>query len=262
MAASAVSRERGGIGSAAEAPLDALPGFRRRILIEPGAGSVGAELEDDYHRMAVTIAHENGIATAVSATMARSPWTTCPGAERQLPLSFVGRPLAGFGIVGERARNCTHLHDLALLAAAHAGDAAPTVIDILASDPVDGVKRAELRRNGATVLRWRLEGNRIVAPAAIAGRGLRELGDWIAGLDADGREAARLLRWGTMISGGRAIVVEKDTKQLPQGACYTFQPERFARAARSGAILDLSGLHPGPLADRSTAAPTASQHAR
>lgn len=241
-----------------EPSIDALPGFRRRILIEPALSRVTAELEDDYHRMAVEIAHEGGIATDVSASMARAPWTTCPGAELQLPGTFTGRPLALFGAVGEREWNCTHLHDLALLAAAHAADATPTVIDILVSDPVDGAKHAELRRNGAVAMRWRIERDRIAAPAPIAGRGLRELRDWIADLDEAAKEAARLLRWGVMLSGGRAIVVEKDTRQLPQGKCYTFQPDRFAMAERSGAILDLSASSSdGPLANRRARAPEA-----
>ncbi len=237
-------------GAGPRAAVDALPGFRRRILIEPAAGRTTAALEDDYHRMAVTVAHERGIATAVTASMARAPWTTCPGAALQLRHSFVGRPLARFGFVGERERNCTHLHDLALLAAAHAADAAATTIDILVSDAVGGIKLAELRRDGAVVLRWRLEGERIVAPAIIAGRGLRDLGDWIAGLDGGEKEAARLLRWGTLLSNGRTVVVDKDTRQLPQGRCYTFQPDRFAVAERLDPFVDFSASADGPLADR------------
>ncbi len=244
-----------------EPPIDALPGFRRRILIEPAAGRVTAELEDDYHRMAVTIAHADGIATAVSASMARAPWTTCPGAELELPRSFAGRPLGEFGAVGERERNCTHLHDLALLAAAHAADAAPTVIDILVSDAIDGTRHAELRRGGVAAMRWRIERDRIAAPAAIAGRGLRELGDWIAGLAANAQEAARLLRWGAMMAGGRAMVIEKETRGLPLGKCYTFQPDRFAAAMRLSAIVDLSGSSGGPLADRRAAVPDVTTHA-
>ncbi len=233
-----------------QAPIETLPGFRRRILIEPAPGRVTAELEDDYHRMTVEIAHQGGIATAVSGAMARAPWTTCPGAELQLSRSFAGRPLAEFGAVGERDENCTHLHDLALLAAAHAADATPTVIDILVSDVVDGARQAELRRNGAAVMRWRIERDLVVEPDAIAGCGLHQLRDWIAGLDGDAKEAARLLRWGVMLARGREMVIEKETRQLPQGRCYTFQPDRFAVAERSGAILDLSGPNAGPLADR------------
>ena len=230
--------------------IDALPGFRRRIVIEPAAGSVIAALEDDYHRMAVAIAHERGIATAVTAVAERVPWTTCPGAKLALTRSFTGRPLAGFGDVGERERNCTHLHDLALLAAMHAADATATTIDILVSDAIDGIKCAELRRNGAVAMRWRLDGAGIVAPAIIAGRGLRDLGDWIAGLDEDEKEAARLLRWGTLLSSGRTVVVEKDTKHLPQGKCYTFQPDQFAIAERRDPFLDFSASPDDLPADR------------
>ena len=241
--------------------IDALPGFRRRILLEPAAGSVSAELEDDYHHMAVTIAHERGIAMAVSASMGRAPWTTCPGAELELSRSFIGRPLAGFGAVGEREWNCTHLHDLALLAAAHAADPMPTVIDILVSDPVGGIRHAELRRNGDVAMRWRLDRDRIAAPDSIAGCRLRELRDWIASLDESTKEAARLLRWGAMLAGGRSMVIEKETKGLPRGKCYTFQPDRFAVASRLGAIVDLSASADGPLANRLVGPRQSARHA-
>lgn len=230
-------------------PIDALPGFRRRILIEPAAGRVTAALEDDYHRMSVAVAHDCGIATAVTAATERVPWTTCPGAESQLTCSFAGLPLAGFGTVGERDRNCTHLHDLAQLAAAHANDAAPTTIDILVSDPIDGGRTAELRRNGVVAMCWQLDGARIAAPAVIAGRTLRELGDWIAGLDAAEKEAARMLRWGMMLAHGRHIVVEKDTERLPQGRCFSFQPDQFAVAQRRDPFLDFSVSRRALLAD-------------
>ena len=241
--------------------IDVLPGFRRRILIVPAVGRVTAELEDDYHRMAVEIVHENGVATAVSASMARMPWTTCPGAEGALAQSFVGRPLAGFIAVGEREWNCTHLHDLALLAARRAADAAPTVIDVLVSDPVAGVREAEFRRNGVAVMRWRLDGKSIIAPAPLAGRGLHELREWIAGLGEEEAEAARLLRWGSMMAGGRGMVIEKESRQLPRGTCYTFQPDRFVAASRLSPIVDFSAAPGGPLANRFAAPPEAGQHA-
>lgn len=232
--------------------IDAPPGYRRRIVIEPVAGRVTAALEDDYHRMAVAVMHDCGIATGVTAITERVPWTTCPGAELQLTRTFTGRPLARFGTVGERERNCTHLHDLALLAAAHANDPAATTIDILVSDPIDGSRTAEIQRDGAVAMRWRLDGGSIVSPEAIAGRTLHELGEWIAGLGAADKEAARLLRWGAMLANGRHIVVEKDTKQLPQGRCFTFQPDQFALAERRDPFLDFSVSGRRLLADLST----------
>ena len=56
------------------------PGYRRRIVIEPSPGAVTAELEDDYHRMVVTLRHDGEVITGVASKMKRSPWTTCEGA--------------------------------------------------------------------------------------------------------------------------------------------------------------------------------------
>ena len=63
---------------------DMAPAFRRRILIEPSPGHVTAELEDDWHRMIVTLFHDSGIVRAVQSDMKRWPWTTCRGAIAQL----------------------------------------------------------------------------------------------------------------------------------------------------------------------------------
>ena len=50
--------------------------------------------------------------------------------------------------------HCTHMLDLAILAAAHAGDAAPTLYEMLVDDPGNGPRQAILRRNGVEALRW------------------------------------------------------------------------------------------------------------
>jgi hypothetical protein len=86
--------------------------------------------------------------------------------------------------------NCTHLHDLAVLAAAHAFDTAPTVYDILVSDPVAGRSEGELRRNGIAVLDWSVVKTRIIAPAPLAGLDLDNMRTWIESLDPDTQEAA------------------------------------------------------------------------
>ncbi|WP_324319522.1 DUF2889 domain-containing protein [Povalibacter sp.] len=79
-----------------------------------------ADVEDDFHCMSVTVRHSNGVATQIEAVMQRAPWTTCPGAVRQLQATFSGVALAAFAERGEKRENCTHLHDLATLAATHA----------------------------------------------------------------------------------------------------------------------------------------------
>lgn len=232
------------------------PGYRRRILIEPGAYSVSAELEDDYHRMVVTLAHADGVVTAVDSQMKRAPWTGCPGAMAQLRETFLGQPLAGFARRGEKTRNCTHLHDLALFAAAHAAAAGPVAYDMHVTDPVAGRREARLDRDGAAVFRWVLENDRFVSPDTLAGRGLYELNDWIAGLDRDTAEAARILRWAAIVALGRGMDMPAGmpATEWPLGSCYNFQPGRADTSTRvPGADIDWSVPGREPMADRAAA---------
>ena len=230
--------------------LEELPGFRRRFRITPAPGRVQSEVEDDYHCMSVIVQHDGAIATGIEAEMRRVPWTTCPGAPEQLRQTFTGVALAAFAARGQKHANCTHLHDLAVLAAAHAFDAAPLVYDILVSDPVDGRRRAELRGGGNTILGWTEAGLRIIEPEELAGLRLDQLRPWIDGLDPRRQEAARLLRWGNMMANGRIIPLERqsDATRMPPG-CYTFQPHRAAQAKRVGVIRDFSGGAGQPLDD-------------
>ena len=222
------------------APIDTLPGFRRRFIVTPTSDRVSSEVEDDYHCMGVTIHHNGRVATKVESVMQRAPWTTCPGAVARLEQTFTGVPLDGFAARGEKRANCTHLHDLAVLAAAHASDSDPLVYDILVSDPVEGRRRMELRRNGTRVLGWVEADGQIVEPAELAGVAFTK--GWIDSLDPAGQEAARLLRWGAILAHGRTIAWERqsDSSRLPIGNCYTFQPERITAAKRVGMIRDFS----------------------
>lgn len=231
------------------ASIDELPGFRRRFRITPAAGQVRCELEDDFHCMAVVVHHDGLIASAVEPQMIRVPWTTCPGAVEQLRSTFSGVALAAFAERGEKTANCTHLFDLALLAAAHADDRDELVFDILVSDPQGGQRRAELRRNGVALLGWTEASFRIVEPAELAGMTIDKLRPWIDTLDAERQEAARLLRWGNMLANGRVIPLERqsDATRMPPN-CYSFQPQRAAIAKRVGVIRDFSHGNAEPLA--------------
>lgn len=222
--------------------LDGLPGYRRRFRITPLADRVLTELEDDYHRMSVTVIHDGTVATALEPVMDRAPWTTCPGAIAMLQQTFTGIALDAFAARGDKRANCTHLHDLAILGAAHAFDKQPLVYDILVADAVDGIRRAELRRNGAKELSWSDSGGRIIEPAEIAGLTLDKLGPWINSLDPQRQETTRLLRWGNMVANGRTMSLEhhSDVARMPDGGCYTFQPQRKSEARRMGVIRDFS----------------------
>jgi hypothetical protein len=235
-------------------------GYRRRILIEPAADRVSAELEDDYHRMVVTLLHADGVITGVESEMKRSPWTGCPGAMERLRETFTGVTLADAARRGEKNTNCTHLYDLALFAAGHASDAAPTAYEIHASDTSNGTREgartSRLWRGGELLFDWKLDGMTMSAPPEVAGRTLFELGGFIAALEPATAEAARVLRWATIVGHGRGMDIPAGlpATSFATGSCYNFQPERAETSTRRpGADIDLSAAGREPMADRSEA---------
>lgn len=225
------------------------PAFHRHIRIVPNDGEVSAWVEDDYHHMGVTLHHVGGRVTAVKAELVRAPWTTCPGAVAKLEETFAGAWLPEAVAFGEKKQNCTHLHDMAGLAAAHAGDSAPTLYRVTATDACDGERILRVTRNGECVHHWVERDNRLTAPAELAGKSLFEIGDWLARLGAAEQEAARILRWGSIVAHGRAIPIENqsDASRIPPN-CYTFQPGRKERARRVGEIVDFATVGREPLA--------------
>ncbi|HEX7858007.1 MAG TPA: hypothetical protein VF503_30365 [Sphingobium sp.] len=224
------------------AELDDLPGYRRRFLVTPAADRVTAALEDDYHCMAVTLVHDGQSVTAVEPVMERAPWTTCPGAPLKLVDTFTGVALADVAARGEKQANCTHLHDLTLLAAAHWQDTEPTRYDIVVSDHENGRNAAEIHRNGTLVHHWEMAGGfEMIVPEAVAGQNLMKLRGWIETLEPLEKEAAKLLQWGSIVAHGRARPLDQqsDASKMPP-SCYTFQPEMAANAKRVGLIIDFS----------------------
>lgn len=236
----------------------ALPGFRRRFIITPRPGVCHAALEDDYHHMTVALRHDGAQITGVESEMIRAPWTTCPGAKLALAQTFTGQPLSA-ARRDAKTQNCTHLYDLVQLAALHAGDAAPTTYDILVSDPVDGHKRAEIRRDGTALLSWGLtDGDVMTAPETISGLSLFALRDWIVTLPGDLKMPARMLQWGTIMSHGRRWHSEGARPEgtanaiAAPGACYSFQPDRLAQATHIGSPREFSTGGAEPLAEYQT----------
>ena len=221
--------------------IDDLPGFRRRFAIVPGEGAVTTALEDDFHQMLVTLHHDGARISAVEASMPRNPWTTCLGAPAVVQATFTGALLAEAAGLGDKRANCTHLYDMAVLAAAHAGDREPTVYDVLVSDPVGGAVTCELRRDGAAILHWQLQDGVIAGTEQPAGQTLFQLRDWIATLTGEAKEAAKLLQWGGIMAGGRTMPLAErsDASRLPAN-CYTLQPENSAGALRTGREYDFS----------------------
>jgi hypothetical protein len=232
---------------------DAQAGYRRRILILPGPGASTAELEDDYHRMAVTIQFADGVITAIDSAMNRSPWTTCPGAIAQLEATFLGKALDAAVLREEKPLNCTHLFDLASFAAHHAGELNPVAYAIEVADPVESKGEARLWRDGVQLFHWTYTDGVFSAPVAMAGMPMSAIGSWIAALPADLREPARILRWAMVVARGRMFDLPGglSAARFASGACYTFQPGRAEVATRHpGAAIDFGALGSEPLEDR------------
>jgi Protein of unknown function (DUF2889) len=225
-----------------------VPGYRRRISISPHTDYCVAALEDDYHAMAVTISHDGTRITGLASEMARLPWTTCPGAADVIARTFVGVMLQDVLSRGDKRLNCTHLYDLTLLAATHALEKQVMIYDIAVADPVEGLVRAEIRRNDRVAMTFVHRADVLSEPEALAGRTLFDLRDWIAGLPANAdRESARLLQWATIIAHGRIMTLEQhaDISRTP-ASCYTFQEERRHDAVRLQTIREfsLNGVEP------------------
>jgi hypothetical protein len=225
------------------------PGYRRRIRIEPAQGAVLAMLEDDLHCMAVILRHDGETVLAVEPVTERMPWDTCPGAGAKLVETFAGQPLSEVTARREKRANCTHLHDLAVLAAAHAHDERGLIYEISASDPIEGRRILELRRDGELRLRWIEQDGVLVEPASAAGQALLALRDWIGALPALEQEPARVLQWASLVAHGRTMPMEEQSRaaDLPPN-CYTFQPERAPVAKRVGRRIDFSEGPVTPLA--------------
>lgn len=211
---------------------DGWTGYRRSIRIVPVPGCVDVEMEDDFHHFGVTVFHDGLTVAAVETREPRHPWTMCLLAGAYLRERMAGVALADAARVENQRQHCTHLYDLFVLGAAHSHDPAPTRYDIRVADVVAGVQLAELDRNGATVLRWRVgDGS---APDGIAGGNFAALEAWSRTLPDHLHEAARMLRRAVKVGRARGFTMPENAGMLPHmsGACFSFQPERAALALR------------------------------
>jgi hypothetical protein len=231
------------------------PGLRRHVLIEPLPGLVRGSVEDDFHHFSVEIAHDGHRIQEVQAAAHRYPWSLCPASSTFLESRLTGTELSHAATFDAQLSHCTHQFDLALVAAAHAREQNPTLFSMFVSDPVDGRRRAELRRNGVHELAWLLADDIILPPADQAGLSLRQLSKWICDIPDAQREAMRLLRRAAYLSGARQFAPDQsgsaDRVSGLRGACYVYQPERAGLARRTiGHRRDFSTAAEGPLAAR------------
>lgn len=234
-------------------PVTSSPGYRRVLRVEPEEGGVLVLLEDDLHRMAVRLRHDRSRVLAVEPLMDRVPWTLCPGAAAVLKQTFAGVPLQDVTARRDKQANCTHLHDLAVIAAAHATDTRPLEYQIFVSDPQDAggapERILEIRKDGQVLHRWIERASQFAAPEGLAGLSALTMRDWIAGLSGEAQEAARLLQWASLVAHGREMTDDQRRASLGvRPSCYTMQPERVRSAAIAGGMHDFSAGGREPLA--------------
>ncbi|ODP38452.1 hypothetical protein [Sphingomonas turrisvirgatae] len=238
------------------------PGLRRRILLRPGPDAVRGEVEDDFHHFVVALFHDRERITQVSTAAPRHPWTSCPAAGDLLAARLRGVPLGEAAGFDSPYSHCTHMLDLALLAAAHAHDDVPLLYSMFVADPGSALRAAQVWRGESIVLDWMLDGDRVAAGPG-EGNNLRRLREWLPELRPRLREPATVLRRAIFISSGRRFDYEHVdnasvlTRQV--GACFTFQPERSGTALPvRGSKLDFTAERAGPLALRLQPAPSPS----
>jgi hypothetical protein len=202
------------------------PGLWRRIVLTPEPHAISGALEDDVHRFHLRLEHADGVIIGVIARSVRIPMTGCPGASTFMVERLTGRTLAEVAAEDSRA-HCTHLYDLAVVCAAHAGDILPSLYDFKVADRVEGRTTATVERDGEQVLLWQLEGTGIVGPGGWAGRDLKALSRWKHELPSDQAEWAELLRRAILVSGVRNFFDDTSepasTRTHRLGACFNYQ---------------------------------------
>jgi len=232
--------------------------YRRCIVLQTDDTVVSGELADDFHHFAVRLRHDGRRVVSVEGEDVRVPWTTCPGALeplRRMRGARLSTPLPELLRFTPAREQCTHWHDLACLAIAHAARAASggssrRRYDVTVADRVDGRTVCELARDARTRLRWRMHQSDISesTPELFRGRTLsgRDFRRFCAGLDDDLAEAAWVLRRAIFIGLGRQHdfenIAEASTFAPVVGAaCHTFDPARIGDARRVyGTLRDFS----------------------
>lgn len=213
------------------------PGLWRRVIVQPGPGWIGGVLEDDIHRFHLRLDHDGTRILAAHAEAVRHPWSACPGAAPHIAGELTGALLADVA-ARDPTQHCTHLFDLAVVLAAHAGDTDPTRFDMRVADRIDERTTATLHENGVLALRWQLDGTANVGDGDHAGRDLRGLSRWKLELSPGEAERATMLRRAVFISGGRQFTVPANETAADQGptrlgVCYNYQLPQAAGSTRS-----------------------------
>ena len=209
-------------------------------------------LEDSNHGFKLQLHHDGKLITQVIAEPIRHPFITCPeavGNVRQienLPLADVAAQRARL----PQASSCTHLVDMALLAASHAADLEQQRhYDIAVEDEKDGVTLARISCDEQIVHTWTIRNHTLETPLELAGKPvMRGFYPWaVTQFDGLALEAAQLLQRGYFVAQARRSVylpIENypaSSDGMPVGACYSYNTGAVERALRiHGSVRDYS----------------------
>lgn len=232
-------------GQALIAPLNRDYGsgcYRRAIRLVPTAPHcLEAALEDDAHAFALTLQHDGVRVTAIEGRAVRFPLSTCNGAVAPLR-ALVGALLSGtrpeLNAHADPRANCTHLHDLALLAIGHAARAESACrYEICIPDAREGRTLATLERDGVRLLGWEMLEGVIEKPALYAGQAaLGGFSSWARdNLEPQELEHALMLQRGCMVARSRRYDMDAGGRQSAllhgmHAVCYSYGPGRVEHA--------------------------------
>jgi hypothetical protein len=219
-------------------------------VLHPGQGWIGGAVEDDMHHFRLRFDHADGVIVAARSSAVRHPWTGCGGAPGHIVERLTGERLDA---VAQRSpvEHCTHLFDLAVLMAAHAGDSEASVFDMKVADLVEGRTTATLARNGVEQLRLSLEGTIIAAPEPYVGLDLKKVSHWRQDFDPETAELLTILRRAVYVSGARRYKmrpgIEGPQSPLARHApCYNYRSPVVEETRSLYEVRDFStgGLEP------------------
>jgi Protein of unknown function (DUF2889) len=236
--------------------------YHRRVIAIVEPGRVRAALEDESHCMEVTVYHDTRV-TDLQTESLRIPWNSCPNAGNKLR-DLIGLPLQRMHeSTGHDAKlHCTHLFDLTRLAIARAKAGASVQYDIEVEDRVEHRTRAELLRDGQSLLVWNVHHRTVTGPEPFTGHSLIGAPQWPGGLDDATLEAALVFRRVFLVAQIREprgavarthgpphkLSADFLKTQGMLGRCFTYQVETGVGAESHHSWRDFSGRRENLLA--------------
>lgn len=229
--------------------------YRRRLRLAAARGRIDVELEDSNHAFCLHLLHDGQRVLKVDAEVRRYPFVTCAEASARLQ-PLVGAELRTDESAALRQRlpqsaNCTHLHDMAMLALAHAGEQPGFVrlYDIVVNDERDGITEVRVDCDGEPVHAWQVRSDTVAEPLGHAGKPMkRGFYAWVSRHYSDmPLEAAVALQRGYFVAQSRRVARlpyqewPAGADNMPDGTCYSYNHDVVARALRiEGTVWDLT----------------------